>query len=424
MAEYGLGPIGPEAGINSIEIMILNKTDPNNNPFVLDVGVIDLDFNILWSERMIESAYHHDDDTDGNYEVQVNFSRTVLSDENSVIKIYMWNYASHGWEEIDASSLGNDDWDYYSCLDDYWCDEWDGVSQLMFELDTDEETHTAYYDPDTGVYYDFVAPDPPIESVYIDYMGDVVIIGVYGDFTTDSPPQYTLQFANGLISIYEDDNVMTWNYIEDGYAELYISTDILLGDTWFDVEFSVWTQDQTSDYATYELYSFYKPMMYDCDNGNEIPMDYVDDGYDDCGDGSDEDNSQFGTIADGLTFAAPISDFEIRFLNCNEVDSLDDCSLVASGTLESGIASAPAEVGCTMGCDIPFTFEDVDMDGMISSGDTLSVDDSMGFYVAIYDTWAGQYTDDSTAGPVSLPGFGGFLAMICLIGAGLISRRD
>ncbi|MDG1533206.1 MAG: EF-hand domain-containing protein [Candidatus Thalassarchaeaceae archaeon] len=171
-----------------------------------------------------------------------------------------------------------------------------------------------------------------------------------------------------------------------------------------------------------------------CDNGNVIPMDYVDDGYDDCGDGSDEsedgggDENEggpvFGTIADGLTFAAPISDFEIRFLNCNEVDSLDDCSLVASGTLESGIASAPAEVGCTLGCDIPFTFEDVDMDGMMSSGDTLSVDDSMGFYVAIYDTWAGQYTDDSTAGPVSLPGFGGFLAMICLIGAGLISRRD
>jgi hypothetical protein len=64
------------------------------------------------------------------------------------------------------------------------------------------------------------------------------------------------------------------------------------------------------------------------------------------------------------------------------------------------------------------------MDGMMSSGDTLSVDDSMGFYVAIYDTWAGQYTDDSTAGPVSLPGFGGFLAMICLIGASLSSRRN
>ena len=27
---------------------------------------------------------------------------------------------------------------------------------------------------------------------------------------------------------------------------------------------------------------------FDCDNGNEVPMDYVDDGWDDCGDGSDE----------------------------------------------------------------------------------------------------------------------------------------
>jgi Ca2+-binding EF-hand superfamily protein len=31
-----------------------------------------------------------------------------------------------------------------------------------------------------------------------------------------------------------------------------------------------------------------------CDNGNEIPMDYVDDGYDDCGDGSDESDDGNG----------------------------------------------------------------------------------------------------------------------------------
>ena len=28
--------------------------------------------------------------------------------------------------------------------------------------------------------------------------------------------------------------------------------------------------------------------MYQCDNGNEVPMDWVNDGWDDCGDGSDE----------------------------------------------------------------------------------------------------------------------------------------
>ena len=251
-----------------------------------------------------------------------------------------------------------------------------------------------------------------------DYSADEAFEWMNTDGDGQITPSEWADFANSTGDIIEEEDFNNLVYMMDMYD--YDDSDGL------DIyEFTEMWDEINNDDGDDPFY---------CDNGNVIPMDYVDDGYDDCGDGSDEsedgggDENEggpvFGTIADGLTFAAPISDFEIRFLNCNEVDSLDDCSLVASGTLESGIASAPAEVGCTMGCDIPFTFEDVDMDGMISSGDTLSVDDSMGFYVAIYDTWAGQYTDDSTAGPVSLPGFGGFLAMICLIGAGLISRRD
>ena len=177
--------------------------------------------------------------------------------------------------------------------------------------------------------------------------------------------------------------------------------------------------------------------MFLCDDGHEeIPMDWVNDGYEDCEDGSDEyddgdsDNDgheagpRSGVVADNLTFTAPLSDFELRFLNCNGVDSLDECSLVASGLLESGVASAPGEANCVEGCDIMFTFIDSDMDGMVSPGDTLEIGDDYGFTVAIYDTWAEGYTEDSQAFGPNVPGFGALLGAIALIGASMASRRD
>ena len=179
-----------------------------------------------------------------------------------------------------------------------------------------------------------------------------------------------------------------------------------------------------------------EPDMWMCDNGEEIPEDWVNDGEEDCEDGSDEyddgdsDNDgheagpRFGVVADNLTFTAPLSDFELRFLNCNGVDSLDECSLVASGLLESGVASAPGEANCVEGCDIMFTFADNDMDGMVSPGDTLDIGDDYGFTVAIYDTWAEGYTEDSDAYGPNVPGFGALLGAIALIGASMASRRD
>ena len=179
-----------------------------------------------------------------------------------------------------------------------------------------------------------------------------------------------------------------------------------------------------------------EPDMWMCDNGEEIPEDWVNDGEEDCEDGSDEyddgdsDNDgheagpRSGVVADNLTFTAPLSDFELRFLNCNGVDSLDECSLVASGLLESGVASAPGEANCLEGCDIMFTFIDSDMDGMVSPGDTLEIGDDYGFTVAIYDTWAEGYTEDSQAFGPNVPGFGALLGAIALIGASMASRRD
>ena len=141
----------------------------------------------------------------------------------------------------------------------------------------------------------------------------------------------------------------------------------------------------------------------------------------------DDGNSgpMYGVVADNLTFFAPISDFELRFLNCNGVDSLEACSLVFSGSLDSGVASVPEDVDCNSGCEATFTFDDVDMNGMVSPGDTLTIDDnSGGFTVALWDTWAQEYTDDSSASMPTLPGFGALLGTLGLLGAALASRRD
>ena len=150
--------------------------------------------------------------------------------------------------------------------------------------------------------------------------------------------------------------------------------------------------------------------------------------YEDNNNGDDDDGnsgSMYGVVADNLTFFAPISDFELRFLNCNGVDSLEACSLVFSGSLDSGVASVPEDVDCNSGCEATFTFDDVDMNGMVSPGDTLTIDDNAGgFTVAIWDTWAEEYTDDSSASMPTLPGFGALLGTLGLLGAALASRRD
>ena len=68
--------------------------------------------------------------------------------------------------------------------------------------------------------------------------------------------------------------------------------------------------------------------MWMCDNGEEIPESWVNDGEEDCSDGSDEyDNDDSGndgwgdeprdlslTVANNQTFEAPLSDFSIQFL--------------------------------------------------------------------------------------------------------------
>ena len=184
--------------------------------------------------------------------------------------------------------------------------------------------------------------------------------------------------------------------------------------------------------------------MWMCDNGEEIPEDRVNDGMEDCSDGSDEydnDNSDDGdhghdhdnndsgndgwgdeprdlslTVANNQTFEAPLSDFSIQFLTCNS-DIRSECNVEESASLNS----LTGQMG-----NSTYVYVDTDADGMISAGDTLEIT-NMGPYFDfdLYDSWSDSYVSDSGVNGPSIPGFGGILATISMLAAAfLLPRRD
>ena len=180
-----------------------------------------------------------------------------------------------------------------------------------------------------------------------------------------------------------------------------------------------------------------EPDHFLCDNGNEVPMDWVNDGADDCGDNSDEyDNDDDGhdhddsgndgwddeprdlslTVANNQTFEAPLSDFSIQFLTCNS-DIRSECNIEESASL----ISLNGQMG-----NSTYVYVDQDEDGMISAGDTLEITNmSPNFDFDLYDSWSDSYVSDSGVNGPNMPGFGGILATISMLAAAfLLPRRD
>jgi hypothetical protein len=204
-----------------------------------------------------------------------------------------------------------------------------------------------------------------------------------------------------------------------------------------------------------------------CADGNEIPLSYLNDGYDDCTGGEDEpvdetdgdftcadgstipllyandgeadcpddsDELEYSTGTSSLTYEVPadfiyevsLSDLQLHagmseYSDDEEEDAVftQITSLDLSSAMETSYTD---EDGATW--DISYT--DVDGDGLLSAGDimTLSTDagsDSAEPTLRIYDTWAEGYTDES---PALLPGFGllGLLAVLSF--AAVLVRRD
>jgi PGF-CTERM protein len=177
--------------------------------------------------------------------------------------------------------------------------------------------------------------------------------------------------------------------------------------------------------------------MYDYDESGGLDMyefaelwDEINDDDDDGDGGDDGDDEPFHVtmMVIDQTLNAPISDFEVRFLvDCGEPDEegneppISDCTVVASNGLTEGFATVDPEI-----TEYEFTYQylDLDGDGMISTMDTLVIDNLMpGVKVELYDTWADQYTSDSYA-TSQVPGFGALMAVVVLLGAAFATRRD
>lgn len=278
--------------------------------------------------------------------------------------------------------------------------------------------------------YDSPQSDEPFTGCYNSYT-HVQLEGM-SEIECDSYEWTELYYDEPDDDHHDEGNHISWNSYYGGYCEWEGNPDDVGEERW-----SCKEDASLSDWDNWWYYCEYYDSDHDDDAwhctddfGQSEDFEHSADGdeWSDPNDGEDDDDNdnlasiESGTVADNMTYTAPISDFELRFLDCGDedIDDLNDCTVMASGPLASGTANSSDGF-----LQMTFTYDDVDTDGMISAGDTLSLNDTMGLHVGIYDLWASEYTNDSKAVGPSLPGFGSLLATISLLGAAfLLPRRD
>jgi Ca2+-binding EF-hand superfamily protein len=196
----------------------------------------------------------------------------------------------------------------------------------------------------------------------------------------------------------------------------------------------MWTEsDSGSDDSEEEMFT--------CDNGETVPLSYVDDGYEDCSDGSDEPNTHddnddhdhgdndgsdeervwYITNEMDFHFEGDMSDYWIEFATCDEdTDSETGETTKSCWKYSQHTVSDAASEGGVNGV----MYHDADNSGTISDGDRIHVTDSMKIWydVRLYSVSADAYSDDNPMHDA--PGFTGLVGMLALLGAAFIRRND
>lgn len=181
-------------------------------------------------------------------------------------------------------------------------------------------------------------------------------------------------------------------------------------------------------------------VYFTCDNGYEIFAMYVDDGNNDCGDWSDEpnhnDNGDHSSMFDwminnphDMPMEGSFSDYSIVLAMCtmDESDGSDDMMPMGeSSTMDCEDDAMKVSITDAMIEDAVVMFHDADMSGTISDGDMVHINpdivvDSQWNTVRLHSTSADAYSDEN---PMQTPGFTGIVGLIALLGAALLTRRD
>ncbi len=173
-----------------------------------------------------------------------------------------------------------------------------------------------------------------------------------------------------------------------------------------------------------------------CDNGEEIPVSYVNNDWDDCGDGSDEwdapDLTWIVYSEAEFAFEGALDDYNIVISSCTEAnDDMGETTLTCGEDLMSvnlvdavtNLDNAPEDL--VLGNYSGIIFADIDESGTLSDGDYIGIGGDTGLdwnHVRLHSTSADAYSDENPLH--QLPGFTAVLGVLSLMGAAMMGRRD